>query len=97
MDKKDYITNMDKSVIKSVVEKRMNTTVKQIRAVGKGASGSVYLVKITTEPYQIAVKTSKFYEAICKEREMLDFLSPRVSYRVPKTYFLHQYQIFLLL
>ena len=34
---------MDKSVIKSVVEKQMNTTVKQIRAVGKGASGSVYL------------------------------------------------------
>ena len=81
---------MDKSVIKSVVEKQMNTTVKQIRAVGKGASGSVYLVKITTEPYQIAVKTSKFYDAICKERAMLDFLSPRVSYRVPKTYFLHQ-------
>ena len=81
---------MDKSVIKSVVEKQMNTTVKQIRAVGKGASGSVYLAKITTEPYQIAVKTSKFYDAICKERAMLDFLSARVSYRVPKTYFLHQ-------
>lgn len=64
---------MDKSVIKSVVEKQMNTKVKQIRAVGKGASGSVYLVRITTEPYQIAVKTSKFYEAICKERAMLDF------------------------
>ncbi len=81
---------MDKNLIKSVVEKQMNTTVKQIRAVGKGASGSVYLVRITTEPYQIAVKTSMFYDAIGKEREMLDFLSARVSYRVPKTYFLHQ-------
>ncbi|MBE6799572.1 MAG: hypothetical protein E7529_00035 [Ruminococcaceae bacterium] len=81
---------MNTDLIKSIVEKQMNTKVKQIRAVGKGASGSVYLVKITTEPYQIAVKTSKFYDAICKEREMLDFLSARVSYRVPKTYFLHQ-------
>ena len=81
---------MNTDLIKSVVEKQMNTEVKQIFAVGKGASGSVYLVKITTEPYEIAVKTSKFYDAISKEKKMLDFLSPKVSYKVPKTYFLHQ-------
>lgn len=81
---------MNADLIKLVVEKQMNTEVKQIRAVGKGASGSVYLVKITTEPYEIAVKTSKFYDAISKEKKMLDFLSPKVSYKVPKTYFLHQ-------
>ena len=81
---------MNTDLIKSVVEKQMNTEVRQIRAVGKGASGSVYLVKITTEPYEIAVKTSKFYDAISKEKKMLDFLSPKVSYKVPKTYFLHQ-------
>ena len=81
---------MNTDLIKSVVEKQMNTTVSKIRAVGKGASGSVYLVKITTEPYEIAVKTSKFYDAIRKEKDMLDFLSPKVSYKVPKTYFLHR-------
>ena len=81
---------MNADLIKLVVEKQMNTEVKQIRAVGKGASGSVYLIKITTEPYEIAVKTSKFYDAISKEKKMLDFLSPKVSYKVPKTYFLHQ-------
>ena len=81
---------MNTDLIKSVVEKQMDTKVRQIRAVGKGASGSVYLVKITTEPYEIAVKTSKFYDAICKEKDMLDFLSPKVSYKVPKTYFLHR-------
>lgn len=81
---------MNTDLIKSVVEKQMNTEVKQIFAVGKGASGSVYLVKITTEPYEIAVKTSKFYDAISKEKKMLDFLSPKVSYKVPKTFFLHQ-------
>ena len=81
---------MNTDLIKSVVEKQMNTTVSKIRAVGKGASGSVYLVKITTEPFEIAVKTSKFYNAICKEKDMLDFLSPKVSYKVPKTYFLHR-------
>ena len=81
---------MNTDLIKSVVEKQMHTTVSKIRAVGKGASGSVYLVKITTEPYEIAVKTSKFYDAICKEKDMLDFLSPKVSYKVPKTYFLHR-------
>ena len=81
---------MNTDLIKSIVEKQMNTSVSKIRAVGKGASGSVYLVKITTEPYEIAVKTSKFYDAICKEKDMLDFLSPKVSYKVPKTYFLHR-------
>ncbi len=81
---------MNTDLIKSVVKKQMNTEVKQIRAVGKGASGSVYLVKITCEPYEIAVKTSKFYDAISKEKKMLDFLSSKVSYKVPKTYFLHQ-------
>lgn len=81
---------MNTDLIKSVVEKQMNTEVKQIRAVGKGASGSVYLIKITTEPYEIAVKMSKYYDAISKEKKMLDFLSPKVSYKVPKTYFLHQ-------
>lgn len=81
---------MNTDLIKSVVENQMNTKVRQIRAVGKGASGSVYLVKITTEPYEIAVKTSKFYDAICKEKDMLDFLSPKVSYKVPKTYFIYR-------
>lgn len=81
---------MNTDLIKSVVEKQMNTEVRQIRAVGKGASGSVYLIKITTEPYEIAVKMSKYYDAISKEKNMLDFLSPKVSYKVPKTYFLHQ-------
>ncbi len=81
---------MNTDLIKSVVEKQMHTKVKQIRAVGKGASGSVYLVKITTEPYIIAVKTSKFYDAICKEKDMLDFLSSKVLYKVPKTHFLYQ-------
>lgn len=81
---------MNTDLIKSVVEKQMNTEVKQIRAVGKGASGSVYLIKITTEPYEIAVKMSKYYDAISKEKDMLDFLSPKVSYKVPKTYFLHR-------
>lgn len=81
---------MNTDLIKSVVENQMNTTVNKIRAVGRGASGSVCLVKITTEPYEIAVKTSKFYDAIRKEKDMLDFLSPKVSYKVPKTYFLHR-------
>ena len=80
---------MNTDLIKSVVEKQMNTKVKQVRVVGKGASGSVCLVKITTEPYEIAVKASRFYNAIYEEKNMLDFLSPKVSYRVPKTYFLH--------
>ncbi len=81
---------MNANLIKEIVENQLKTKVRKIRAVGKGASGSVYLVKITTEPYEIAVKTSQFYDAICKERDMLDFLSSKVSYKVPKPYFLYR-------
>ncbi len=76
--------------IKSVVEKQMNTKVRKIRSVGKGASGSVYFVKITGEPYELAVKTSKLYDTVLKEKKMLDFLASKVTYRVPHTYFLCQ-------
>lgn len=81
---------MNNNTIRTIIEKQMHTHVKKIRAVGKGASGSVYLVKITTEPYKIAVKTSQYSDALLKEKDMLDFLSPKVSYKVPKTCFLHQ-------
>lgn len=76
-----------KAVIKGIVEEQMNTKVNRIRAVGKGASGCVYSVEIYCEPYIIAVKMSGFYDAMHREKEMLDFLSARVSYKVPKTYF----------
>lgn len=76
-----------KDVIKSIVEEQMHTKVSRICAVGKGASGSVYSVEIECEPYIIAVKMSDYYDAMCREKEMLDFLSARVSYKVPKTYF----------
>lgn len=77
-----------KNTIKSIVEKQLNTKVKSVRECGKGASGSVYKVKITNAPFVLAIKSSKFHENLIKEKNMLDYLSSRVSYRVPKTYFL---------
>ena len=68
----------------------MNTKVKSVCECGNGASGSVYRLKITSHPYQIAVKSSEFYDNLSKERKMIDFLSERVSYKVPKTYFLYK-------
>ncbi|MBR3766717.1 MAG: aminoglycoside phosphotransferase family protein [Clostridia bacterium] len=79
---------MVKDKIKSIVEKHMKTTVKDIREVGKGASGNVFYVKISDKPYELAVKTSKFYDNICKEKKMLEFLQSKASYKVPETYFL---------
>lgn len=79
-----------KNTIKSIVEKQLNTKVKSVRECGKGVSGSVYRVRISTEPYLLAVKHSKFYDNMAKEKDMLNFLSQRVSYKVPETYFLHK-------
>lgn len=79
-----------KQKIKSIVETQLNTSVKKVYSVGKGASGSVFCAKIRTEPYLIAVKTSEYYEAVCRENQMLAFLSDKVSFKVPKTYFVVQ-------
>lgn len=76
-----------KNAIRSIVEKQLNTKVKSVSECGKGASGSVYKVKITSDPFVLAVKSSKFSENLIKEKNMLDYLSARVSYKVPKTYF----------
>ena len=77
-----------KNTIKSIVEKQLNTRVKAVRKCGKGASGNVYKVRITSFPFVIAIKSSAFSDNLIKEKNMLDFLSERVSYKVPKTYFL---------
>lgn len=77
-----------KNTIKSIVEKQLKVKVKSVRECGKGASGSVYKVRITSEPFLLAVKSSQFYDNLIKEKNMLDYLSERVAYKVPKTYFL---------
>lgn len=76
--------------IKTIVENRMHTKVNEVAAAGKGASGSVYCVRIQNEPYVIAVKTSEYYDTMCREKAMLDYLFERVSYKVPQTYFICQ-------
>lgn len=81
------IMNNTELSIKCIVEKQMNTAVSKMYPIGKGASGSVYCVEIKSEPYKLAVKMSEHYDATLREKEMLDFLSSRVSYKVPKTYF----------
>lgn len=81
---------MDKFTVKSIIEKQMNTKVKRIYPVGKGASGLVFCAEIDCEPYKIAVKSSKHYDAVYREKAMLDFLCDKVTYKVPKTYFITQ-------
>ena len=60
-----------KNTIKSIVEKQLNTKVKSVRECGKGASGSVYKLKITNAPFVLAIKSSKFHENLIKEKNML--------------------------
>lgn len=84
---KKVLDSTTESKIKNVVEHNMETTVERIYPIGNGASGCVYCVEIQSHPYKIAVKMSEHYDAIVREKEMLDYLSSRVSFKVPKTYF----------
>ena len=81
---------MDKFMVKAVVEKQLSTKVKKVYKVGKGASGAVFCAEINDIPYKIAVKTSEHNDAVSKEKSMLEFLSDKVSFKVPKTYFVIQ-------
>lgn len=85
-----WVINMDKITVKAVVEKQMSTQVKKVYLVGKGASGSVFCAEISCAPYKIAVKTSEHNATVCEERAMLNFLSDKVNFRVPETFFIIQ-------
>lgn len=74
--------------IKKAVSRHFNAETSEITPLGKGASGKVFYVKLNKEPFELAVKVSEHYELIKEEKEMLDFLQPRVFYKVPETYFL---------
>lgn len=74
--------------IRQIVENELNTTVQSITLIGSGATATAYSVELSTEPYKIVVKTGKYTELLYKEKEMLDFLASKVSYKVPDTYFI---------
>lgn len=73
--------------IKQIVEKEMNTAIKSVTEIGNGATALCYCAEISNEPYKIVVKAGKYTDLLCQEKEMLDFLASKVSYKIPKTYF----------
>lgn len=73
--------------IKQIVEKEMDTAVKSVTEIGNGATASCYCAEIFNEPYKIVIKAGKYTDLLCKEKEMLDFLASKVSYKIPDTYF----------
>ncbi len=73
--------------IQQIVENEMNTAVKSVSEIGNGATALAYLVEISDKPYKIVVKAGKYTDLLCKEKDMLDFLGEKVSYKIPDTYF----------
>ena len=67
-----------KNTIRSIVEKQLHTKVRSVSECGKGASGSVYKVRISTEPFVLAVKSSRFFDNMVKEKNMLNFSKKRI-------------------
>ncbi len=77
-----------KKIIKDIVQEQMKTEVKKIHPIGKGAIGSVYCAEISTKPYKIAIKMSRHFEAIQREKDMLEFLFSKMSCKIPQVYFI---------
>ena len=74
--------------IKTIVERELNTTVKNVYSVGNGHTASCYCVDITDSPFKLVVKTCKHYELTCEEKKMNDFLREKVNFKIPETYFI---------
>ncbi len=74
--------------IKRVIEMHYTAKVLSVTPAGKGASGAVYCAEIDRQPYKIAVKVGSDFSMLESEKNMLDFLSARVSFKVPETYFI---------
>lgn len=75
-------------IIKIIVEKEMNTTVKSVTAIGNGATASCYCAEITDSPFKLVVKHSLHQHLLLEEKQLTDFLRDKVDFKVPKTYFL---------
>lgn len=73
--------------IKHIVESQLNTNVKAVTRLGNGATATAYSVDISDEPYKIVVKTGTYTELLFQEKKMLDFLSSKVNFKIPCTYF----------
>lgn len=74
--------------IEKIINNHFKTKIISIKPLGKGASGKAFHIKLDGKPFELAVKASEHYELINEEKAMLDFLRPRVCYKVPETYFL---------
>ena len=73
--------------IKQIVEEKLNTQVLFVTDIGSGATAAAYSVQISNEPYKIVVKSGKYTDLLCEEKEMLDFLASKVEFKIPETYF----------
>lgn len=73
--------------IKHIVENQLNTTVNAVTRLGNGATATAYSVDISDEPYKIVVKTGAYTELLFEEKKMLDFLSSKVNFKIPYTFF----------
>lgn len=74
-------------MIEKAIQDNTGAKLLSLTPLGKGATASAFLAELSDEPKQLAVKISRHKVLLIREKEMLDFLSPRTCYKVPKTYF----------
>lgn len=72
--------------IRFLIERKLNCKVLDISVIGKGASASVYKVKLDNAPYYIAVKSSNYPQLMFDEYNRIEFISSRVDCKLPKLY-----------
>lgn len=77
---------MDISAMLDYISKNTQFNPISVKAIGKGASASVYRIEIGKEPYVIAVKHSNNADLLKEEYEQIKFLNDRVDCKLPKLY-----------
>lgn len=75
--------------ISKAINKNLRCNLINLKLLGKGANGEVYLCNLDKEPFEIAVKITKYPEMLIKEVDTINFINERVDIKLPKIYFCH--------
>lgn len=73
--------------VREIINEHLGFEACEIFPAGKGASGSVFRVRLDKEPFEIALKVSEHPELMKREFDMLAFLGEKTESKIPEVYF----------
>lgn len=71
------------------IKKYLDCDLQELKLLGSGANGKVYHCKLSSNPFEIALKITNYSDMLLKEVNTINFINDRVDIKLPKIYFYH--------